>query len=138
MAGLFKSMFGKNGTTSQLGEENTVQVDRKDIAEDLFIEKKPILDDTFMASTKGILAIYHYLESDFEGKGFDDAMINPDESYKKENIRLIKFDLVIIIQKVRIYHDSLLKEIDIHFKTKSYVRLIDLVEEHKSHKADLL
>jgi len=115
-----------------------VQADRKDIAEDLFIEKKPILDDTFMASTKGILAIYHYLESDFEGKGFDDAMINPDESYKKENIRLIKFDLEIIIQKVRIYHDSLLKEIDFHFESRSHAGLVDLVEELKSRKADLL
>jgi len=139
MAGLFKGMFGKNGSTIlQQGEENPGQSDRKDIAEDLFIEKKPVLDDTFMASTKGILAIYHYLESDCETKGFDDAMISPDESYKKENIRLIKFDLEIIIQKVRIYHDSMLKEIDFHIASRSRAGLVDLVEELKSRKTDLL
>lgn len=139
MAGLFRNMFGKNGSTPpQQGDRNPDQSDRKDVSEDLFIEKKTVLGDSFMANTKGILSIYHYLESDFESKGFDDSMISPDESYKKENIRLIKFDLEIIIQKVRIYHDSLLKEIDFHIASRSRAGLVDLVEELKSRKTDLL
>lgn len=139
MANLFTTIFKKkDNQATQLENENLGQGDKKDVTEELFIEKKPILDDHFASGAKGILAIYHYLEGDFERKGFDDAMISPDESYKKENIRLINFDLEIIIQKVRIYHDSLLKEIDFHIASRSRAGLVDLVEELKSRKTDLV
>lgn len=122
-----------NPEQEQLGQKGG-----KDISEELFSEKNPVLEDNFSSGTKGILAIYHYLEGDFERRGFDDAMISPDESYKKENIRLIKYDLEIIIQKVRIYHDSLLKEIEFHIASRSRAGLVDLVEELQSRKTDLL
>lgn len=139
MAGLFTTIFKRNGSPAYQPEEAVAtQRDRKDPAEELFVEKNPVLDDGFIASSKGILAIYHYLEGDFEKKGFDDAMISPDESYKKENIRLIRYDLEIIIQKVRIYHDSLLKEIEFHITSRRRAGLIDLVEELDSRKTDLL
>jgi len=139
MAGLFKSIFRKSdNTTLPVANEDTGQRDRKDVTEELFIEKSPVTEERFMANSKGILAIYHFLEGDFETKGFNDAMISPDESYKKENVRLIKFDLEIIIQKVRIYHDSLLKEIDFHVASRSRAGLVDLVEELKSRRTDLL
>jgi len=138
MSGLFKNIFGRKDTSlppiSELtkGDHNV-----KDIKEEVFIEKNPISSDGYSSNTKGILAIYHYLESDFETKGFNDAMISPDESYKRENIQLIKYDLEIIIQKVRIYHDSLLKDLDFHILSRSRAGLVDLVEELKSRKTDL-
>lgn len=140
MSGLFTSIFKKNGSAGSLLEDQqtAVQRERKDVTEELFVAKNPGLEDSFTASSKGILAIYHYLEGDFEKKGFDDAMISPDESYKKENIRLIQYDLEIIIQKVRIYHDSLLKEIDFHIASRRRAGLVDLVEELDSRKTDLL
>ncbi|SKB96039.1 hypothetical protein SAMN05660226_04017 [Parapedobacter luteus] len=139
MASIFKSIFSKNGSAnSTLAVKHTEEVDRKDVTEELFVEKKPVMEDGFMSSNKGILAIYHYLEGDFESKGFNDAMISPDESYKQENIRLIRYDLEIIIQKVRIYHDSLLKEMDFHIASRSRAGLVDLVEELKSRKTDLM
>lgn len=140
MASLFTTMFRtkRSLAPSDTTTGDTEQHPRQDITEELFIEKNPIVDDHFMAGSKGILAIYHYLEGDFERRGFDDAMISPDESYKKENIRLIKYDLEIIIQKVRIYHDSLLKEIEFHIASRSRAGLVDLVEELQSRKTDLL
>lgn len=139
MTGLFKNIFKqKDSTASTIVDPTTASIDRKDVTEELFIEKNPTSEDGRISTTKGILAIYHYLEADFETKGFNDSMISPDESYKKENIQLIKFDLEIIIQKVRIYHDSLLKEMDFHIKSRSRAGLVDLVEELESRKTDLM
>lgn len=139
MTALFKNIFGRNDASIPPVPES-VKEDRsvKDIKEEVFIEKNPISSDGYSSNTKGILAIYHYLEGDFETKGFNDAMISPDESYKRENVQLIKYDLEIIIQKVRIYHDSLLKDLDFHILSRSRAGLVDLVEELKSRKTDLM
>lgn len=137
MAGLFSFFKKKDLVANNPSGERPDSAEKADVTEELFVENSTVLDDNFVSGAKGILAIYHYLEGDFERQGFDDAMISPDESYKKENIRLIKFDLEIIIQKVRIYHDSLMKEIDFHITSRSRAGLVDLVEELKSRKSDL-
>lgn len=138
MASLFTKLFRKNHAEAEEVKKDIPQMERKDIAEDLFSEKKLIIDDDFKSNSNGILAIYHFLQSDFEKQGFDDSMISPDDSYKNENMRLIRYDLEIIINKVRIYHDSLLKEIDFHISSRSRAGLVDLVEELKSKRTDLL
>src|SRR5690606_4840739 len=139
MTALFKNIIGRNDASIPPVPES-VKEDRSvmDIKEDVFIEKNPISSDGYSSKTKVILAIYHYLEWDIETKGFNDAMVSPDESYKRENVQLIKYDLEIIIQKVRIYHDSLLKDLDFHILSRSRAGLVDLVEELKSRKTDLM
>lgn len=139
MSALFKNIFGRKDVSvppviDPIKDDRTV----KDVKEEIFTEKNAISSDGYSSNTKGILAIYHYLEGDFETKGFNDAMVSPDESYKRENVQLIKYDLEIIIQKVRIYHDSLLKDLDFHILSRSRAGLVDLVEELKSRKTDLM
>ncbi len=139
MSGLFKNIFGRNDSSiPPISEPVKTGHEVKDIKEEIFIEKGTIPADGYSSNTKGILAIYNYLEGDFETKGFNDAMISPDESYKRENIQLIKYDMEIIIQKVRIYHDSLLKDLEFHIVSRSRAGLVDLVEELKSRKTDLM
>jgi len=82
----------------------------------------------------GIEAIYSFLQDDYETRGFNDALSNPDDSYKMDNIRLIRFDLQILIQKVSTYYEDLLSELDLHIATRSRAGLVDLVEELKTRK----
>lgn len=82
----------------------------------------------------GLETIYKFLQSDFESKGYNDALINPDDSYKTDNLLLIKYDLQIIIHKVNTYHEDLLRELDFHILSRSRAGLIDLVEELKNRK----
>ncbi len=108
------------------------------IPEDIFVEKDVQQDLTApVNSFTGINAIFSYLQSDFESKGFNDALTSPDEKYKEDNLRLIKFDLEIIISKVKTYHDSFLKELEFHINSRKRSGLIDLVEELRSKKEDL-
>lgn len=82
----------------------------------------------------GLESIYKFLQSDFETRGYSDALMNPDESYKADNLLLIRYDLQIIIHQVNTYHEDLLRELDFHILSRSRAGLIDLVEELKNRK----
>jgi hypothetical protein len=84
--------------------------------------------------SRGLDAIYSFLQFDYESKGYNDALTNPDESYKSDNIRLFHHDLLILIDRSTIYYEGLLKEIDFHISSRSRAGLIDLVEEMKIRK----
>lgn len=87
--------------------------------------------------TKGLDAIYAFLQSDYESKGYNDALTNPDESYRNDNIRLIRQDLIILIERTVNYYETMIKETDFHISTRSRAGLLDLVDELKMKK-DLL
>lgn len=109
-----------------------------DIPEHIFIENTNTEHPQFNNQiAEGIYAIYNYLMSDFESKGFSDALVNPDESYKDDNLKLIRYELEIVIHKVNTYHESLMKDIDFHISSRSRAGLIDIVEELKTKKDDL-
>jgi hypothetical protein len=82
----------------------------------------------------GLDAIYSFFQDDYESRGYNDALTNPDESYKSDNIRLFNHDLMILIDRSSNYYDSFLKELDFHISSRSRAGLIDLVEELKIRK----
>lgn len=87
--------------------------------------------------SKGLDSIYAFLQSDYESKGYNDALINPDESYRNDNIRLLRQDLMILIDRTVNYYETLIRETDYHISTRSRAGLLDLVDELKM-KRDLL
>lgn len=90
------------------------------------------------AESQGIHRIYKFLQADFELKGYQDALLSPDESYRNDNIKLIKYDLEILIHQVNTYHDSLMKDMEFHIHSRERAGLIDLVDELKIKQTDLL
>lgn len=89
------------------------------------------INNVSLNGTKGLDAIYAFLQFDYESRGYNDALSNPDESYKSDNIKLFKHDLMILIDKSSIYYEDLLKEVEFHISSRSRAGLIDLVEELK-------
>lgn len=83
---------------------------------------------------QGIEAIYAFLQADYESRGYNDALISPDESYRSDNIKLLKRDLEILIQQVTTYYEDMQKDLDFHILSRSRAGLIDLVEELKTRK----
>lgn len=83
---------------------------------------------------KGIESIYAFLQADYESKGYNDALISADESYKTDNIKLIKMDLQITVRRADTYYEDLLRELDFHITSRARAGLIDLVEELKTRK----
>lgn len=95
------------------------------------------LNGASIHDNQGIFLIYAYLQQDFEDRGYNDALISPDEGYKNDNIRLIKYDLEILIHQVKTYHESLMKDLEFHIHSRGRAGLIDLVDELRIKQTDL-
>lgn len=79
-------------------------------------------------------AIYAFLQFDYESRGFNDALTNPDDSYRNDNVNLLKQDLFILIEKSITFYEGLQKEVDFHINSRTRAGLIDLVEELKTRR----
>ncbi len=95
------------------------------------------LNGSSVHDNQGIFLIYAFLQQDFEDRGFNDALISADQGYKDDNIKLIKYDLEILIQQVKTYHQSLMKDMQFHIHSRARAGLIDLVDELKIKQTDL-
>lgn len=81
--------------------------------------------------------IYFYLKEDNEKKGYDDALCNPDNSYKEMNKSLIRSNLEVKFKQVILKYTDDLREIDFHIESRSQAGLVDVVEQLKSKKETL-
>lgn len=141
--GLF-DFFKKNGAENGLlnttiettnGEKPKIE---NGISRELFIEDRDPSQvkgfDLLNGQLNGIESIYLFLQADYETRGYQDALSNPDDSYKTDNIKLIKHDLQILIQKVNTYYSDLISDLSLHIETRGRAGLIDLVKELESRK----
>jgi len=139
--GLF-NFFKKNQQPPKSIETSVVISPGNKIPKEISIEEKYPLENSGYYSANGesggIEAIYSFLQADYESKGYYDALISPDESNKKDNIRLIQLDLEILFQKVNTYYRDSVKEIDFHMSSRTRAGLIDLVEELKTRREMVL
>jgi len=94
--------------------------------------KQEASDGSSSAEGKGIEAVYSFLQTDFEPKGYNDALINPDQSNKADGIRMIRSHLSIILDKSMNHYEKLIRDLDYHVKSRSDAGLVDLVEELKA------
>lgn len=126
--GLFgKSKKGNNGDPVSSGDHNGLH---KHVSPGSGEQKGM----NFSNGIKGLDSIYAFLQNDYESRGYNDALTNPDESYKKDNISLIQHDLMILIDRTLTHYETMLKETDFHISSRSRAGLIDLVEELKIRK----
>lgn len=136
--GLF-DFFRKN--QSQSVTPVTIQ-EHPEISKELFIEERDPHEQPSIIQSNGVAngidAIYAFLQADYESKGYNDALTNPDDSYKTDNIKLIKLDLQILTQKVNTYYEDMIRELDFHISSRGRAGLIDLVEELKTRKEMVL
>ena len=57
--------------------------------------------------------IYGFLRRDFEQKGFDDAMVNPESSYKESGMLLVKNELKQLFEQVRLRYRGDLRQLQV-------------------------
>jgi DNA-binding transcriptional ArsR family regulator len=81
--------------------------------------------------------IYAYLKKDNETKGYDDAICNPDVSYKENYMALTRSYLDVLFRQVRTKYNDELRVVSSHIKSLSDAGLIDIVERFKARKETL-
>ena len=136
------NFFKKNQKPPNTNDTKNELLPVNENSDDIFLKDKELTGYTGYYSSngeaKGIELIYAFLQDNYERKGFNDALINPDESNKTDNLKLIQFDLEILIQKVDTYYKDSIREIDFHVGSRTRAGLIDLVEELKTRKEIVL
>ncbi|MBI9041969.1 hypothetical protein [Lutibacter sp.] len=127
------------GLLSFLGlDKSNPIIEEKEPLEEQFIDKSEPLDLQDVAINKesyGLYQIFDYASTDFEQRGYQDALINPDSSYKQENIDLLIEDLYIKIRQAKNHYTTKLKTLDFHIKSRNDAGLIDIVDELESKKS---
>lgn len=133
--GLFSFFNKKNNLNGvDLLNPSTAQT-MPDIPENVFIEKEKQPEGEQDQNTvsiineNGINLLFQFLERNYESKGYDDALINPDVNHLNENIEYLKNDLERMIRKVKTFYEDFIKEIDFHIVSRSRSGMIDTVEE---------
>lgn len=82
--------------------------------------------------------IYNFLKDDYESKGYDDALTNPDTSYKEMNKSMIKSALEVKFKQVQRRYEDDLRKIDFHINSRKEAGLVELVKELETKKEILM
>lgn len=105
-----------------------------DIDEDDFIDNSDPIEhekasETVEFGTKlPIDLIYAFLKEDYEQKAYNDALTNPDKTYKEINMDIIKSNLDVKFMQVELKYKDMLREIGFHIRSRSEAGLTDIVE----------
>ncbi len=133
--GLF-SFFNRGSNNGVSGVAQPFSGDKilPEIPEDVFIEKSSPQDKTnetevSKANGSGIQLLFTFLEKNHEGKGYDDALMNPDTIHLQENIEALKNELERTIRKTKIFYQDFIREINFHINSRTRSGMVDTVEE---------
>jgi hypothetical protein len=96
-------------------------------------EEKPIYSVEF-GTKLPIDIIYGFLRKDYESKAYQDALTNPDRSYKEINLAAMRSTLEQRLRQVLRKYDDMLHQVNLHIRLRSAAGLIDLVEQLESVK----
>ena len=105
--GLLKWLFGSKPAVQDFPVEN--EKNKPEIREEDFIDNtdpnEEQSDNVYQVAYGtgfAIDAIYGFVKRDFEQKGFEDAMVNPENSYKESGMLLVKNELKQLFEQVRL------------------------------------
>ena len=135
--GLFNFFNGKqnsNGNAIDSRQDNLANP-LLEIPENVFLEKEKSTTDTIQTdrttsnSENGISVLFNFIEKNYEGKGYDDALINPDNIHLEQNVEALKNDLERTIRKIKTFYEDFIREINFHIETRSRSGMVDTVEE---------
>lgn len=137
--GLFNFFNRKNGSTVHLnGADSAHKISEN--PQGIFVESDKGLsaksDENNSSSTSehGINLLFHFLEKNYEKKGYDDALMNPDNTHLEQNIAALKNELERTIRKVKTFYEDFIREINFHISSRSRSGMVDTVEELNAKK----
>ena len=78
--------------------------------------------------------IFDYVNQDFESRGYQDAIVQPDTHYLNENVELIKNDYQLVIDKAAYKYKEFLTELDFHIATRTSMGLTEIVQGLEAKK----
>ena len=110
--------------------------DLPDIPENVFIENNESAarggaDSSIEASLDGV---YEFLKADFETRGYNDALMNSDSSYRDENIEVLMWDLIILCNHAKTKYADKVVELENHLTSRKRLGAFDVIHDLESEK----
>ena len=139
--GLMEFFFGTTKKSDQNETENPAKGD-DNLLPELKLNNRlniaaPVSKEDETTVSMPLDEIYNYLRIDFESRGYEDALSNPDISYRDLNKQLLVSNLKVLFKQIKqIYIDNL-KTNDFHIKSREQAGLIDIVDLLKNRKETL-
>jgi hypothetical protein len=127
-----------------VSEEQTLHDETDpDIPEHIFVEyEKPKISHSMEPNeasvpVNNLQSLYSFLEQNFEKKGYEDALMNPDTSFRDEHIRFIQNELNLMLSKVNIHYSGYMRTIEFHIETRKRSGMMETVDELLTQKATI-
>jgi hypothetical protein len=105
-------------------------------------DKKPLT--VSYATGWPIDVIYGYLHKNNEEKGFNDAMVKSDLTFRDMNMNIIRNKILMVFREINLNYDVMKRDLEIRIETCSAAGLLSTVSELekkmstiKAHKAEL-
>jgi hypothetical protein len=133
--GLFNFFNRKNGSADyQNGADSAQKL--SETPQGVFVDKNnsESAEKNGSSSEHGINLLFQFLEKNYEKKGYDDALMNPDNTHLEQNIAALKNELERTIRKVKTFYEDFIREINFHISSRSRSGMIDTVEELNAKK----
>jgi hypothetical protein len=129
----FKRNVGETGS----GLEGGQNPESPEVPRELFVddsEPNSASEVPAVSGRVGVDDVFAFMRSDLEDKGYHHALSNPDDSYRADNIRLIRLELRIRIEQAKLYYSDRIKEIEDHIESRARAGLHDLARELEARK----
>ena len=78
---------------------------------------------------KGINQLFLFFEKNHEARGYEDALVNPDNSHLVQNTEALKNEMERIIKRVKTFYEDFVQETNFHISSRSRSGMVDTVEE---------
>ena len=82
--------------------------------------------------------IYGFLKEDYETKGYEDALSNPDISYREMNKSIIKSNLEVKFRQVRLRYTDVLRDLDFHINSRTQAQMEQDFYDEKPYMVGML
>ena len=103
------------------------------VPEDIFSEKSNSGADASAqnghAEGKGIQQLFLFFEKNHEARGYEDALVNPDNTHLVQNTEALKNEMERIIKRVKTFYEDFIQETNFHISSRSRSGMVDTVEE---------
>jgi len=137
--GLFSFFNRKNGSENHPDSADSTAQKLSETPQGVFVERDKHLypesaEKDSSSSEHGINLLFQFLEKNYEKKGYDDALMNPDNTHLEQNIAALKNELERTIRKVKTFYEDFIREINFHISSRSRSGMVDTVEELNAKK----
>jgi len=73
--------------------------------------------------------IYGYLHKNYESKGYDDAMLNSNLTFRDMNMKIIRHKILMVFREINLNYDAMKQELDTRIETCNAAGLLTTAAE---------